>query len=194
MILRTLYKIILSMLLLAHLAYGQSYHISFTQNGEVVKIENSVVRLKKEPFVIHVTLDSLDGVFVHCAFDSVVYNGALQRNLPDFQTIGWKVSVETEFNKDNELLIQGQESYCYWFYDPKDYDWHRFDANVYVSGSQVKATKTVRQFFDLILNETRPLQAMNKPVYLTFFSISGSFKDESAKLAQVEAYRLIFED
>jgi len=194
MILRTLFKFILAMLPFWQMALGQSFEITFSQNGDTIQFEKYVVHLKKEPFVIHVTLGSLDGVFVNCTFDSVVYNGALQRNLPDFQTTGWKVSVETEFNKDNELLIQDQESYCYWFYDPKDYDWHRFDANVYVSGSQVKASKTVRQFFDLILNETRPLQAINEPVYLTFFSISGSFKDESAKLAQVEAYRLIFED
>ena len=60
--------------------------------------------------------------------------------------------------------------------------------------AQVKATKTVRQFFDLILNEPRSLQAINEPIYLAFFSVTGSFKDKTAKLAQVETYQLIFED
>lgn len=194
MILRTLFKFILAMLPLGYIAYGQSYHISITQNGEVVKIENSVVRLKKEPFVIHVTLDSLDGVFVHCSESPLVAYKAQKNRFPDFQQVGNKVGVESEFNVDQELFLQDNDRFSYWFYDPQHYDWHRFDANVYVSGSQVKATKTVRQLFDLILNEPRPLQAMKEPVYLTFFSTSGSFKDKSAKLAQVEAYQLIFED
>jgi hypothetical protein len=194
MILRTLFKIILSLLTLGHLAYGQSYHISFTQNGEVVKIENSVVRLKKEPFVIQVTLDSLDGVFVHCSESPIVSYKAQKNRFPDFQQVGNKAGVESEFNVDQELFLQDNDRFSYWFYDPQHYDWHRFDANVYVSGSQVKATKTVRQFFDLILNEPRSLQAINEPIYLAFFSVTGSFKDKTAKLAQVETYQLIFED
>ena len=186
MILRTLFKIILSLLTLGHLAYGQSYHISFTQNGEVVKIENSVVRLKKEAYVIQVTLDSLES--------PIVSYKAQKNRFPDFQQVVNKAGVESEFNVDQELFLQDNNRFSYWFYDPQYYDWHRFDANVYVSGSQVKATKTVRQFFDLILNEPRPLQAINEPIYLVFFSVTGSFKDKTAKLAQVEAYQLIFED
>lgn len=194
MILRTLFKFILAMLPFWQMALGQSFEITFSQNGDTIQFEKYVVHLKKEPFVIHVTLGSLDGVFVHCSESPLVAYKAQKNRFPDFQQVGNKAGVESEFNVDQELFLQDNDRFSYWFYDPQHYDWHRFDANVYVSGSQVKASKTVRQFFDLILNETRPLQAMNEPVYLTFFSISGSFKDESAKLAQVEAYRLIFED
>jgi hypothetical protein len=175
--------------------FGQTFQIDFTQGGQTFRGDSTrVIQLKKQPFVIGVTLDSLDGVFVHCSEKPIISYGAEKRNIPDFKNIGWKVTVETEFNIDEELFLNTLNDYCYWFYDPQHYDWHRFDANVYVSGSQVKATKTVRQFFDLILNEPRPLQAINEPIYLAFFSVTGSFKDKTAKLAQVETYQLIFED
>ncbi|MEN9421893.1 MAG: hypothetical protein RLZZ107_1372, partial [Bacteroidota bacterium] len=115
MILRTSAFILCFSLLNTILA--QSFDITFKQREQIVRPDAlGKVNLKKEAFAIETTLHKLDGVFVNCSDDSIVYQGALQRNLPDFQTIGWKVSVETEFNKDQELLIQDQESYCYWFY------------------------------------------------------------------------------
>jgi len=194
MILRTLFLFIMALLPFWQVAFGQSYEIAFSQNGDTIQLEKYAVRLKKEPFVIHVTLDSLDGVLVHCSESPFFSYNALKHQIPHFQQIGDKVSVESTFNADKELFLQDNDRFNYWFYDPAHYDWHRFDTNVVVSGYQVKATKTVQQFFDLILNETRPLQAMNKPVYLTFFSISGSFKDKSARLADVRVVQLIFED
>ena len=68
--------------------------------------------------MIAVELDSLDGVFVHCSERSVIAYGAMKRNIPDFENIGWKVSVETEFNLDQELFLNTIDDYCYWFYDP----------------------------------------------------------------------------
>jgi hypothetical protein len=131
---------------------------------------------------------------MNSSYDSIVYQGALQRNLPDFQTIGWKVSVETEFNKDQELLIQDQESYCYWFYDPKEYDWHRFDSVIVRKGSAIIGTKTVRQFYSLEQGKNLTLMDVPKKLYLTFFSINGSFNKENAVLNQVQTYQLIFVD
>ena len=125
MILRT--SLLIFCLFLLNTVLAQSFDITFKQREQIVRPDAlGKVYLKKEAFAIETTLNKLDGVFVNSSDDSIVYQGALQRNLPDFQTIGWKVSVETEFNKDQELLIQDQESYCYWFYDPKEYDWHRF--------------------------------------------------------------------
>lgn len=198
---RYLYSMILRTSLLIILIFaqihifGQTFQIEFMQGGQTFRGDSTrVIQLKKQPFVIGVTLDSLDGVFVHCSESPIVSYKAQKNRFPDFQQVGNKAGVESEFNVDQELFLQDNDWFSYWFYDPQHYDWHRFDANVYVSGSQVKATKTVRQFFDLILNEPRPLQAINKPIYLTFFSVTGSFKDKTAKLAQVETYQLIFED
>jgi hypothetical protein len=193
MILRTSAFILCFSLLNTILA--QSFDITFKQREQIVRPDAlGKVYLKKEAFAIETTLNKLDGVFVNCSDDSIVYQGALQRNLPDFQTIGWKVSVETEFNKDQELLIQDQESYCYWFYDPKEYDWHRFDSVIVRKGSTIIGTKTVRQFYNLEQGKNLSLLEVPKKLYLTFFSINGSFNKENAVLNQVQTYQLIFED
>ena len=193
MILRTSAFILCFSLLNTILA--QSFDITFKQREQIVRPDAlGKVYLKKEAFAIETTLNKLDGVFVNSSDDSIVYQGALQRNLPDFQTIGWKVSVETEFNKDQELLIQDQESYCYWFYDPKEYDWHRFDSVIVRKGSTIIGTKTVRQFYSLEQDKTLTLMEVSKKLYLTFFSIIGSFNEENAVLNQVQTYQLIFED
>lgn len=174
---------------------AQGFEITFKQRDQIVRPDSlGRVYLKKDTFLIMTALDKLDGVFVNSSFDSVVYQGALQRNLPDFQTIGWKVSVETEFNKDQELLIQDQESDCYWFYDPKEYDWHRFDSVIVRKGSTIIGTKTVRQFYSLDQGKNLTLMEVPKKLYLTFFSINGSFNKENAILNQVQTYQLIFED
>lgn len=174
---------------------AQGFEITFKQRDQIVRPDSlGRVYLKKDTFLIMTALDKLDGVFVNSSFDSVVYQGALQRNIPDFQTIGWKVSVETEFNKDQELLIQDQESYCYWFYDPKEYDWHRFDSVIVRKGSTIIGTKTVRQFYSLDQGKNISLMEIPKKLYLTFFSINGSFNKENAILNQVQTYQLIFED
>ncbi len=193
MILRTSLLIFLNF---AHThIFGQSFDITFKQRGQIVRPDAlGKIYLKKEAFAIETSLNKLDGVFVNSSYDSMVYQGALQRNLPDFQTIGWKVSVETEFNKDQELLIQDQESYCYWFYDPKEYDWHRFDSVIVRKGSTIIGTKTVRQFYSLEQGKNLSLLEVSKKLYLTFFSINGSFNEENAVLNQVQTYQLIFED
>jgi hypothetical protein len=193
MILRTSAFILCFSLLNTILA--QSFDITFKQREQIVRPDAlGKVYLKKEAFAIETSLNKLDGVFVNSSDDAIVYQGALQRNLPDFQTIGWKVSVETEFNKDQELLIQDQESYCYWFYDPKEYDWHRFDSVIVRKGSSIIGTKTVRQFYSLEQDKTLTLMEVPKKLYLTFFSIIGSFNEENAVLNQVQTYQLIFED
>ena len=174
---------------------AQGFEITFKQRDQIVRPDSlGRVYLKKDTFLIMTALDKLDGVFMNSSYDSIVYQGALQRNLPDFQTIGWKVSVETEFNKDQELLIQDQESYCYWFYDPKEYDWHRFDSVIVRKGSTIIGTKTVRQFYSLEQDKNLTLMEVPKKLYLTFFSINGSFNEENAVLNQVQTYQLIFED
>jgi hypothetical protein len=193
MILRT--SLLIFCLFLLNTVLGQSFDITFKQQEQIVRPDAlGKVYLKKEAFAIETTLNKLDGVFVNSSDDSIVYQGALQRNLPDFQTIGWKVSVETEFNKDQELLIQDQESYCYWFYDPKEYDWHRFDSVIVRKGSTIIGTKTVRQFYSLEQGKNLTLIEVPIKLYLTFFSINGSFNKENAVLNQVQTYQLIFED
>ncbi|MEN9742390.1 MAG: hypothetical protein RLZZ65_195 [Bacteroidota bacterium] len=175
---------------------AQSFGITFKQKDQIIRPDSlGRVYLKKDTFVIVTALDKLDGVFVNSSYDSIVYQGALQRKITDFQTIGWKVSVETEFNKDQELFLQDQESYCYWFYDPKEYDWHRFDSVIVRKGSTIIGTKTIRQLYALENKQNISIKDLpKKPIYLSFFSTSGSFAKENAKLEQVQCFILYFED
>lgn len=174
--------------------FGQTFQINFTQGGQTFRGDSTrVIQLKKQPFVIGVTLDSLDGVFVHCSEKPIISYGAEKRNIPDFKNIGWKVSVETEFNTDEELFLNTLNDYCYWFYDALQ-DWHRFDSAVVVKQDLVQAQKTVRQFYDIEQRKNLAIPEISKKLYLTMFSIKGSFNEENAVLNQVQTYQLIFED
>jgi hypothetical protein len=174
--------------------FGQTFQIDFTQGGQTFRGDSArVIQLKKQPFIIAVELDSLDGVFAHCSARPIIAYGAGKRKIPDFENIGWKVTFETEFNKDKELFLNTINDYCYWFYDAQ-VDWHRFDSSVVVKGNMVKAQRTVHQFYDIEQGKNLPLTGVQKKLYLTFFSINGSFKEQNAVLNQVQTYQLIFED
>ena len=92
-----------------------------------------------------------------------------------------------------ELFLNTIDDYCYWFYDAQKY-WHRFDSSVVVKGNMVQAQRTVHQFYDIEQEKNLPLTGVQKKLYLTFFSINGSFKEQNAVLNQVQTYQLIFED
>jgi hypothetical protein len=174
--------------------FGQTFQIDFTQGGQTFRGDSArVIQLKKQPFIIAVELDSLDGVFAHCSARPIIAYGAEKRKIPDFENIGWKVTFETEFNKDKELFLNTINDYCYWFYDAQ-VDWHRFDSSVVVKGNMVQAQRTVHQFYDIEQGKNLPLTGVQKKLYLTFFSINESFKEQNAVLNQVQTYQLIFED
>lgn len=191
MILRTSLLIIL-IFAQAHI-FGQTFDISFTQGAQTIGLEEGTIHLKKEPFVINVALDSLDGVFVHCSERPIIAYGAEKRKIPDFENIGWKVTVETEFNKDTELFLNTINDYCYWFYDAQQV-WHRFDSAVVFKEDLVQAHKTVRQFYDIEQGKNIAIAEISNKLYLTFFSINGTFKEQTAALNRVKTYRVIFED
>ncbi|MEY3099404.1 MAG: hypothetical protein RIS63_292 [Bacteroidota bacterium] len=103
--------LLLFLILLQIQLFGQTYKIGFSQGDQIISGDSTrIIQIKKEPFVIAVELDSLDGVFVHCSERSVIAYGAMKRKIPDFENIGWKVSVETEFNLDQvrtyELIFE----------------------------------------------------------------------------------------
>lgn len=192
MILRT--RLLFFILLVQYNFLAQQFQIDFTQGEQTFRGDSTrLIQLKKLPFVIGVTLDSLDGVFVHCSERPIIAYDAEKRNIPDLKNIGWKVIVETEFNTDEELFLNTLNDYCYWFYDAQ-LDWHRFDSAVVVKQDLVQAQKTVRQFYDFEKGKNTAITSISKKLYLTFFSINGSFEEENAVLNQVQTYQLIFED
>jgi hypothetical protein len=173
---------------------AQSFRVAFIQDGHVVLPEQKgTVNLKRSPFEIRVELDSLDGIFVNCS-ESPRLKYLVQKNdVPDFQNIVWKVSVETEFNQDHELFIQNLDSYCYWFYDPK-LDWHRFDSTAVYENGRVQAQKSIHQFYDIEKKTKLSIKEAPEVLHLSTFSIKGSFKDKTAELDQYSNFKLIFED
>jgi hypothetical protein len=191
----TLKKPLLFFLILSQFhIFGQTFKINFTQADQTFLGDSTrVIELKKQPFVIAVELDSLDGVFVHCSERPVITYGAMKRNIPDFENIGWKVSVETEFNRDQELFLNTIDDYCYWFYDAQKY-WHRFDSSVVVKNNLVQAQKTIAQLYSIEQEKNVALSEAPKKIYMTLFTIKGSFYEKTAVLNQVRTYELIFED
>lgn len=187
-------KLLFFIFLVQYNFLAQQFQIDFTQGEQTFRGDSTrLIQLKKLPFVIGVTLDSLDGVFVHCSERPIIAYDAEKRNIPDFKNIGWKVIVETEFNTDEELFLNTLNDYCYWFYDAQ-LDWHRFDSAVVVKPDLVQAQKTVRQFYDIEQGKNTAITSISEKLYLTFFSINGSFEEENAFLNQVQTYQLIFED
>jgi hypothetical protein len=176
-------------------AKAQNFSIEFHQQELTIQPDSlGRVYLKKLPFEVYTTLDHLDGVFINCSQESTVYYGALQGQIPDFEKVGWKVSVEAAFNEDRELFIQSQDSYCYWFYDPKNYDWHRFDPVIIRKGKVITGTKQIIQFYQIEEKRTIPVSDIVWPLYLSCFSVKGSFKEKNAVLNQVQTFQLIFKD
>jgi hypothetical protein len=187
---RLLFLLILSQI---HI-FGQTFKINFSQGNQTFLGDSTrVIELKKQPFVIAVELDSLDGVFVHCSERPVLAYGAMKRNIPDFENIGWKVSVETEFNRDQELFLNTINDYCYWFYDAQKY-WHRFDSSVVVKSNLVQAQKTIAQLYSIEQEKNVALSEAPNKIYMTLFTIKGSFDEKTAVLDQVRIYELIFQD
>ncbi|MEY5000161.1 MAG: hypothetical protein RLZZ211_197 [Bacteroidota bacterium] len=187
---RFLFLLILSQI---HI-FGQTFKINFSQGNQTFLGDSTrVIELKKQPFVIAVELDSLDGVFVHCSERPVLTYGAMKRNIPDFENIGWKVSVETEFNRDQELFLNTINDYCYWFYDAQKY-WHRFDSSVVVKSNLVQAQKTIAQLYSIEQEKNVALSEAPNKIYMTLFTIKGSFDEKTAVLDQVRIYELIFRD
>ncbi|MEY4286636.1 MAG: hypothetical protein RL511_714 [Bacteroidota bacterium] len=187
---RLLFLLILSQI---HI-FGQTFKINFSQGNQTFLGDSTrVIELKKQPFVIAVELDSLDGVFVHCSERPVLTYGAMKRNIPDFENIGWKVSVETEFNRDQELFLNTINDYCYWFYDAQKY-WHRFDSSVVVKSNLVQAQKTIAQLYSIEQEKNVALSEAPNKIYMTLFTIKGSFDEKTAVLDQVRIYELIFRD
>jgi hypothetical protein len=191
----TLRTLLLFLLILSQIhIFGQTFKIEFSQGNQTFLGDSTrFIELKKQPFVIAVELDSLDGVFVHCSERPVLAYGAMKRNIPDFENIGWKVSVETEFNRDQELFLNTIDDYCYWFYDAQKY-WHRFDSSVVVKSNLVQAQKTIAQLYSIEQEKNVALSEAPNKIYMTLFTIKGSFDEKTAVLDQVRIYELIFQD
>lgn len=191
MILRTVAFIFLILSMDKNLILAQSFDLSLFQGEKAIPIENGVVYLKKEPFVLHINLNELEGVFLNCNRNANIAYNVKNNKIPNFQQIGYLVGAEDPYNPDQDLIIHGNHSYSYWYYDPAD-PAYKFDSVISVKGSTVLATRSVKQFYEE--GKNIPVSQMSEKLYLTVFSVSGSFFEANAKIEQVLTLQLIFED
>jgi hypothetical protein len=169
---------------------AQDYRIHFFQDGNEITILNEKVQLSKKPFQIQVELLKVDGVFGSCSFSDSLFRIPLDQSLPESDLIQWKIAVEPEFNKDQDIIVS-KDAYFYWFYNPKEDSWHRFDPNPEVEKGRVIGTKTISSLFisenDNSDTQTLVLSQVKQPLYLLFFMMDEkSTKDYQRERIQVD--------
>lgn len=191
MILRTVALFLLIFSMGKSLLMAQTFDVSISQGGHDIPIEKNAVYLKKEPFVFHFKLNELEGVFLNCNRQAIIAYGAKNNKISNLQKIGYMVGAEDPFNPDQDLIIHGNHSYSYWYYDPSD-PAYKFDSVISVQGSSVLATRSVKQFYED--GKNIPVSLMSEKLYLTVFAVSRSILEANAKLEQVLTLQLIFED
>ena len=153
-------------------SFTQDYRVHFIQDGIDVPIVKEHVILAKKTFRIQVELLKVDGVYGSCSFSDSLFRIPLNQSLPETDLIQWKIAVEPEFNKDQDIIVS-KDGYFYWFYNPKVDTWHRFDPNPKVEKGCVTGTKTISSLFisenDISDTQTLVLSQVKQPLYLLFF-------------------------
>jgi hypothetical protein len=166
---------------------AQDYRVHFIQDGKEVPVLNEKVLLSKSTFHIQVELLKVDGVFGSCSFSDSLFQIPLNQSLPEVDLIQWKISVEPENNADKDIIVS-KESYFYWFYNPKEDTWHRFDPNPIVEKGRVIGTKTISSFFVSEDNNTQTksiaIADIQQPIYLLFFLMDD--KEKVSKRIRVQ--------
>ena len=173
-------------------SFTQDYRVHFIQDGIDVPIVKEHVILAKKTFQIQVELLKVDGVYGSCSFSDSLFRIPLNQSLPEADLIQWKIAVEPEFNKDQDIIVS-KEGYFYWFYNPKEDSWHRFDPNPEVEKGRVIGTKTISRLFisenDNSDTQTLVLSQVKQPLYLLFFMMD----EKSTKDYQRERIRVDWE-
>lgn len=169
---------------------AQDYRIHFIQDGKEVPVINEMVQLSKSTFQIQVELLKVDGVYGSCSLSDSLFQIPLNQSLPESDLIQWKIAFETEFNKDQDIIVS-KDGYFYWFYNPKVDTWHRFDPNPKVEKGRVTGTKTIASIFiseDLNRKKkTVSVSEVTEPLYLIFFLMDNKREKESKRMrVQIE--------
>jgi hypothetical protein len=182
--------LVLFILLETRISFAQDYRVHFIQDGVEVPIVMEHVLLAKKPFQIQVELLKVDGVYGSCSLSDSLFRIPLNQSLPESDLIQWKIAVEPEFNKDQDIIVS-KDGYFYWFYNPKVDTWHRFDPNPKVEKGRVTGTKTISSLFiseDLNSNtKTLALSEFNQPLYLLYFLMDNKREKVSKRMrVQIE--------
>ena len=170
--------------------FAQDYRIHFLQDSKEVSVLNEKVQLLRKPFQIQVELLKVDGVYGECSFSDSLFQIPLNQSLPESDLIQWKIAVEPENNADKDMIVS-KESYFYWFFNPKEDTWYRFDPSPIVEKGRVTGTKTIESFFisENLNSENRSIliSEMKQPLYFIFFLMDKkNTKDTQRARIQLE--------
>ena len=128
----------------------------------------------------------MEGVYLFAAFNDSIYKLNEQEPVPGFKDITSMSMAEEQFNPDQELIIS-DNGWVYWFFDPK-LDWHRFDKEILVSGKQVIAAKSVKQFYFTSTEKVLPISEVAEPLYLFFISAKKNKANEL--IGELQRYKI----
>ncbi len=171
---------------LSGFAQKEHYAIKIIQDSVHLPDSNHVVLLEKRLFRIQVELQDMDGVYLFAAFKDSIYKLNERQPIPGFKDLPSMSMAEEQFNPDQELIIS-DDGWAYWFFDPK-VDWHRFDKEIRVSGKQVIAAKSVKQFYLSSSEKILPISEVVEPLYLFFISAKENKAQEL--IGELQRYKI----
>lgn len=148
------------------MAFAQSLQVAIKQDGKVIQAVNGIYQLKKAPFAFEITASSIEGFLIGATTDEEVYQSAVAPFNPEvswFQNTGL---AEDLYNKSKELNLMDLAP-SYWYYtDAKD---HRFDKNPVGDFDQWTAKRSVKTFFDVMINQAIDIKNFDENVYLLMY-------------------------
>lgn len=159
-----------------------SFAVNILQNRQVVKPENDLAQIRKEPFVIQLIMHNLNDVLCYASFSDTIF----------------KMQATDSFNFDNDIYGRAMADYNYntsqgltlsldgWnilFYDKKE-NLSRFDkkgVKVLDNGKTIVGNKTIKQIYldneDETKRKTIPIEKLSQPVYLFFIAFDNKRKE-----------------
>lgn len=169
---------ILLLVITTHSVFAQTqgkstFEITIEQGGRSHSVDYSdaLLTLKPEPFIIHFTLNNIDGVYVNTSLSDEYHSLAINEKIPNWANIPFTVMAEENFNEDKDINVDG-ESMSYWNYS-KNRDWHRMDKETLkVEGNKVFGTYTVNQLFLVEIKKHITISDFDGVLYLFFFTAS----------------------
>lgn len=180
--------------------------IKIEQDGVIVSPVNNIVTLKKRPFKFNVSIkEKMEGVFLTATWDDFMFNFPANKNI--FYCVNNKYEEDCGFvdgmtmatdlyNEDKSIIVGDRTAQQYWYYDKED-PRHRFDKEVVVENGWIKATFTVENIWDRLIenrdDRESDISEIDRDIYLVFAGEEVNKKTKLSKELQREKFVIKFE-
>ncbi len=145
------------------------FSIAVEQNNNNVPVSGGIVKLKREPFKIIITMSEPMGVLISASFKADSYlkakEGATLSEIPGFMETGM---AEGTNNSEKDMMINDNAP-SYWFYD--DDESNRFDVT-YLKDEQIVCERSIKQFFMVDTQTNMKVKDVATDLYLVFLTSS----------------------